>query len=279
MTDSGMSAAALRVVAAGWGTTVQDHGRRGMAHLGVPSAGAVDREAHDRSNRLVGNPPGAATIETRGGLVIEALRPVIAATSADGQRHTLQSGDTIRIDPADGQMWAYLALRGGIETEPVLGSRSTDTLSGLGPAPLADGDAVDVGRDPGTDLVAEQAPVRAPEPTVRLWAAPRAMWFRGGRDALVSRRWLVSSDVSRVGVRLSPGVFERDPEAPSEMASEGLIAGAVQITPAGEPIVMLADHPTTGGYPVIGVVDPLDLPIVAQAVPGTTIRFMAAGPG
>ena len=108
---------------------------------------------------------------------------------------------------------------------------------------------------------------------MRLWSAPRANWFRGGRDALVSGRWMVSNDVSRVGVRLSPGVFERDPSAPSEMASEGLIAGAVQITPAGEPIVMLADHPTTGGYPVIGVVDPFDLPIVAQAMPGSTIRF------
>ena len=136
-----------------------------------------------------------------------------------------------------------------------------------------------IGDDPGTDLVAEQAPVRPPEPTVRLWSAPRTEWFRGGRDALVSRRWLVSSDVSRVGVRLSAGDFERDPSAPEEMASEGLVAGAVQITPAGEPIVMLADHPTTGGYPVIGVVDPFDLPIVAQAVPGTTIRFTSAGPG
>ncbi len=274
-----MSTASLRVVTAGWGTTVQDQGRQGLAHLGVPSAGAVDREAHDRSNRLVGNPPGAATIETRGGLVIEALRPVVAATSADGQRHTLQSGDTLRIDPADGQMWAYLAVRGGIEVEPVLGSRSTDTLSGLGPAPIADSTVVRVGDDPGTDLVAEQAPVRPPDPTVRLWAAPRTEWFRGGRDTLVSRRWQVSSDVSRVGVRLSAGDFERDPSAPAEMASEGLIAGAVQITPAGEPIIMLADHPTTGGYPVIGVVDPLDLPIVAQAVPGTTIRFTSAGPG
>jgi len=274
-----MSTESLRVVAAGWGTTVQDQGRPGLAHLGVPPAGAVDRAAHDRSNRLVGNPPGAATIETRGGLVIEALRPVVAATSADGQRHTLQSGDTVRIDPADGQMWAYLALRGGVEIEPVLGSRSTDTLSGLGPAPIADGAVVRVGDDPGTDLVAEQAPVRPPEPTVRLWAGPRTAWFRGGRDALVSRRWLVSSDVSRVGVRLSAGDFERDPSAPEEMASEGLVVGAVQITPAGEPIVMLADHPTTGGYPVIGVVDPVDLPIVAQAAPGTTIRFTSAGPG
>ena len=274
-----MSAASVRVVAAGWGTTVQDHGRPGLAHLGVPSAGAVDREAHDRSNRLVGNPQGAATIETRGGLVIEAIRAVVAATSADGQRHTLQPGDTIRIDPADGQMWAYLALRGGIDIDPVLGSRSTDTLSGLGPAPIPAGAELRVGQDPGTELVTDQAPVRPPEPTVRLWSAPRTNWFRGGRDALVSGRWMVSNDVSRVGVRLSPGVFERDPSAPSEMASEGLIAGAVQITPAGEPIVMLADHPTTGGYPVIGVVDPFDLPIVAQAMPGSTIRFTSAGPG
>lgn len=274
-----MSSTSVRVVAAGWATTVQDHGRVGLAHLGVPTSGAVDRSAHDRCNRLVGNPPGAATIETCGGLVIEAVRPVVAATSADGQRHTLQSGDTIRVDPADGQMWAYLAVRGGIEVEPVLGSRSTDTLSGIGPLPIADGAVFGVGADPGTDLVTDQAPVRPPEPTVRLWSAPRTTWFREGRDALVAHRWTVTGDVNRVGVRLSPGDFARHPSAPSEMASEGLVAGAVQITPAGEPIVMLADHPTTGGYPVIGVVDPIDLAIVAQAKPGSSIRFTGAGPG
>jgi allophanate hydrolase subunit 2 len=191
----------------------------------------------------------------------------------------LQAGDTIRVDPAEGQLWAYLAVRGGIEVEPVLGSRSTDTLSGIGPAPIADGAVFGVGEDPGTDLVTDQAPVRPPEPTVRLWSAPRTAWFRDGRDALVANRWTVSGDVSRVGVRLSAGDFARDPSAPSEMASEGLVAGAVQITPAGEPIVMLADHPTTGGYPVIGVVDPSDLAIVAQAMPGSRIRFTGAGRG
>ncbi len=180
MMDSGMSAAALRVVAAGWGTTVQDHGRRGMAHLGVPSAGAVDRDAHDRSNRLVGNPPGAATIETRGGLVIEALRPVIAATSADGQRHTMQSGDTIRIDPADGQMWAYLALRGGIEIEQVLGSRSTDTLSGLGPAPTG-------GRRCGRCRPTIRAPISSPSRRPSAPGTDRATVGSSARDVVPRR--------------------------------------------------------------------------------------------
>ena len=274
-----MNDATIRVVAAGWATTVQDRGRVGLAHLGVPTAGAVDRSAHDRSNRLVGNGLDAATVETRGGLVIEALRPAVVATSADGQRHTLQRGDTLRVDVADGQMWAYLAVRGGFDVPSVLGSRSTDTLSGIGPARLTDGTGLPVGDDPGTDLLAEQAPVRPPEPLLRLWPGPRTAWFRDGVHALLSRRWTVGTDVSRVGVRLSPGEFARDPSAPTDMASEGLVAGAIQVTPSGEPIVMLADHPTTGGYPVIGVVDPDDLPIVAQAPPGSTIRFTTPGRG
>ncbi len=274
-----MRAPSIRVLAAGWGTTVQDLGRAGFAHLGVPTAGAVDRAAHDRGNRLVGNDAGAAALETRGGLVISALRSVITATGADGSRHTLQAGDTLRVDPVDGQMWGYLAVRGGFEVGQVLGSRSTDTLSGIGPPPIADGSQLDVGDDPGTDLAADQAPVRTREPLVRLWVGPRTEWFRDRRDALVAHRWTVSSDVSRVGVRLSPGAFPRDGSAPVDMASEGLVMGAVQITPSGEPIVMLADHPTTGGYPVIGVIDPDDVPIVAQAVPGSTIRFTRAGPG
>ena len=116
---------------------------------------------------------------------------VVAATSADGQRHTLQPGDTVRIDPADGQMWAYLAVRGGIEVEPVLGSRSTDTLSGLGPAPIAAGAVLRVGDDPRTDLVTDQAPVRPPEPTVRLWAAPahRLVPRRAGRPGVAAAGW------------------------------------------------------------------------------------------
>lgn len=266
----------IRVTEPGWGTTVQDLGRVGLAHLGVPRAGAVDRAAHDRANRLVGNEVGAATFETRGGLVIEALRPLVAATSADGQRHTLSTGDRLRVEAHAQAGWTYVAVRGGIDVAPVLGSRSHDTLAGLGPPPIVAGSAFTVGPDPGGELVADHAPARPPERVVRLWEGPRTDWFVDGLDALTARRWIVGNDISRVGARLEPGRFERTPHAAEQMASEGLVAGAIQITPRGEPIVMLANHPTTGGYPVIAVVDPDDLQIVAEAIPGASVRFVAA---
>lgn len=266
----------LRILEAGWSTTIQDLGRHGFAHLGVATAGAVDAGDHGLANRLVGNDERAATIETAGGLVIEAIGAIVAATSGDGNRHTLRPGDRLRVDTPDDAMWSYLAVRGGIAVEPVLGSRSRDTMSGLGPPAIAPGGELRVGDDPQTAIAADLAPVRQRSRRVRLWPGPRVDWFAGGLDALVGREWTVGSDVSRVGVRLSPGAFEPTSAMPDHMASEGLVVGAIQITPAGEPIVMLANHPTTGGYPVIAVVDPDDLAAIAQSRPGTTLRFVPA---
>lgn len=265
----------LTIVEPGWSTTIQDIGRRGYAHLGVPAAGAVDRRAHDLTNRLVGNPVGAATLETTRGLVVEAIRPLVVAISTDGARHTLKEGDRLQVDAPSGGMWGYLAVRGGITVERVLGSRCHDTLSGLGPPQLVSGHQLPVGPDPQTELAADLAPVRLQESTVRVWPGPRADWFSDGLGCLVDREWTVQTDVSRVGVRLQVGQFDRiDDDAASTMPSEGLVEGAIQITPAGEPIVMLANHPTTGGYPVIGVVDPLDIGSVAQLRPASTVRFV-----
>jgi hypothetical protein len=129
--------AALRIVQVGFATTVQDRGRNGLAHLGVPVAGAVDGRTHDLVNRLVGNTPDAATIETMGSLVVEALRPVVIATSTDASRQTLSAGTKVRVDAPPGSVWAYLAVRGGVAVESVLGSRSHDTLGGVGPPALA----------------------------------------------------------------------------------------------------------------------------------------------
>lgn len=268
---------ALRVVDAGWGSTIQDLGRHGMAHLGVPAAGAVDRHSQSLVNRLVGNSANAATFETRQGLVIEAIEPLVVATSEHGSRQILQPGEQLSVDAPAGSMWAYLSVRGGIEVDAVLGSRSHDTLSGIGPPPISAGMTFDVGVDPRTDLVADHAPTRPNERVIRLWSAPRSDWFVGGLAAVTTCGWAVSGDVDRVGVRLAAGRFDRTPVASDQMASEGLIEGAMQITPAGEPIVMLANHPTTGGYPVIGVVDPSDVAIVAQAPPGSTLRFRPIG--
>ncbi len=268
---------ALRIVQVGFATTVQDRGRTGLAHLGVPSAGAVDRPTHDLVNRLVGNPPDAATIETMGALVVEALRPVVVAMSTDASRRTITAGTRIRVDAAPGSVWAYLAVRGGVTVEPVLGSRSHDTLGGVGPAPLVTDSFVPIGPDPDTPLTADHAPQPAPVAhRVRIWDGPQHDWFVGGVQNLIDRGWRVTNELSRVGVRLETGDFPRSTRARPRMPSIGLATGAVQITPAGEPIVMLANHPTTGGYPVIGVVDPDDLAVLAQTRPGAAVRFRRA---
>jgi biotin-dependent carboxylase-like uncharacterized protein len=269
--------AALRIVQVGFATTVQDRGRSGLAHLGVPGAGAVDRATHDLVNRLVGNPADAATIETMGALVVEALRPVVVAVSTDASRRTVTAGTRIRVDAAPGSVWAYLAVRGGVAVEPVLGSRSHDTLGGVGPDPLAIDSLLPVGSDPETPLAADHAPrPAAGERRLRIWDGPQHDWFVGGVQNLVTRRWQVTNELSRVGVRLEAGDFPRSTRAQPQMSSIGLATGAIQVTPAGEPIVMLANHPTTGGYPVIGVVDPDDLDVLAQTRPGAAIRFRRA---
>lgn len=265
---------ALRIVQVGFATTVQDHGRFGLAHLGVPTAGPVDRRAHDLMNRLVGNPVGAATIETMGALIVEALRPIVVARSTDASRHTLATGDRFRIDAPAGSVWAYLSVRGGIDVEPVLGSRSIDTLGHLGPEALGAGTLLAIGLDPGTDLVADHAPARRPvDQAVRIWDGPQHDWFVGGRQLLIERPWRITSELSRVGVRLESGDFQRSTRSDRQMSSIGLVEGAIQVTPAGEPIVMLANHPTTGGYPVIAVVDPDDLSSLVQCRPGATLNF------
>lgn len=269
--------AALRIVQVGFATTVQDRGRAGLAHLGVSAAGAVDRRTHDLVNRLVGNTLDAATIETMGSLVVEALRPVVIATSTDASRQTLGAGTRVRVDAPPGSVWAYLAVRGGIEVPSVLGSRSHDTLGGVGPPALAADTVIAAGPDPLTALAADHAPQRRPsEGRVRVWDGPQHDWFIGGIQGLIGRPWRVTSELSRVGVRLETGDFPRTTRAQPQMGSVGLTTGAVQVTPAGEPIVMLANHPTTGGYPVIAVVDPDDLSDLVQTRPGSSVHFRRA---
>lgn len=272
-----MSDAALRIVQVGFATTVQDRGRNGLAHLGVPAAGAVDGRTHDLVNRLVGNTPDAATIETMGSLVVEALRPVVIATSTDDSRQTLSVGTRVRVDAPPGSVWGYLAVRGGVAVESVLGSRSQDTLGGVGPPALATNSVIAAGPDPLTALAADHAPQRrSVEGRVRIWDGPQHDWFIGGIQCLVGRPWRVTNELSRVGVRLEAGDFARTTRAQPQMASVGLTTGAVQVTPSGEPIVMLANHPTTGGYPVIAVVDPDDLSDLVQTRPGASVHFRRA---
>lgn len=278
----------IEVVRAGALTTVQDLGRPGHAHLGVGRSGAVDRPSLALANRLVGNPGGAAALElTLGGLTVRARDSVTVALAGapcparlDGRAvamHTpitVAAGQLLEIGvPACG-VRTYFAVRGGLDFEEVLGSAATDLLSGLGPPPVRDGDRLTVrkatGPVPGVDVV--PVSVGAPEVVLRVVAGPRADWFSPQAVALLGEaRFHVTPDSDRVGVRLHGPVLDRVRD--DELASEGMVEGAVQVPPDGHPVIFLADHPVTGGYPVVAVVHPADVPLAAQLRPGDVVRF------
>lgn len=287
-----MTDRALVVVRPGMLTTVQDLGRPGYAHLGVPRSGALDPPAAALVNRLAGNPPGAAVLETT--LDGCALRPRSTVTAAVGGAPcpvsvggrpvawgapvVVPAGEVLEVGAVVAGVRSYVAVRGGIAVEPVLGSRATDLLSGLGPAPLAEGVVLPLGRPAGPPARVDAAPQPGPpaELVLRVAPGPRADWFTArGRYDLTARAYRVSPASNRIGLRTEGPALERAREG--ELPSEGMVLGAVQVPPDGRPVVFLADHPTTGGYPVIAVVRAADLPAAAQAAPGTPLRFAAVG--
>ncbi|MFD5783701.1 biotin-dependent carboxyltransferase family protein [Streptomyces sp. NPDC126933] len=287
-----MTDRALSVIRAGALTTVQDLGRYGHAHLGVPRSGALDLPALRLVNRLVGNPEGAAALETT--LSGCAVRPRCAVTVAvagapcpvtvDGRPAAwgapvrVPAGAVLDVGAAVSGVRGYVAFGGGIAVEPVLGSRSTDLLSGLGPGPLRDGAVLPLGRTVGRAAPVDGAPTQAPpaELVLRVRLGPRDDWFTAGAlRTLVTRAYRVSPASNRIGLRTEGPPLER--AVHTELPSEGLVTGAVQVPPDGRPLVFLADHPTTGGYPVVAVVAERDLPAAAQAAPGTPVRFVPAG--
>ncbi|MDT7846432.1 5-oxoprolinase subunit C family protein [Streptomyces justiciae] len=284
-----MTDRALSVVRAGALTTVQDLGRPGHAHLGVPRAGALDGPAAALVNRLVGNPPEAAVLETT--LNGCSLRPRSAVTVAvcgascpvrvDGRPVAwggpvrVPAGALLDVGAARHGVRSYVGVSGGIAVEPVLGSRSTDLLSGLGPAPLTDGAVLPLGSPTHLHARVDVAPQPAPptELVLRVTLGPRDDWFTPEAvRAFTSRTYRVSPASNRIGLRTEGPALDR--ARPGELPSEGMVLGAVQVPPDGRPVVFLADHPTTGGYPVIAVVRTEDLSAAAQAVPGTPVRFL-----
>ena len=279
----------LRVLSAGPLTTVQDLGRAGHMDVGVPPSGALDSAAHRLAQRLVGNPESAAGLEvTLGGLEVALGRAaVVAVTGAEadvtvagrlvatGVPVQAPAGARVRIGPVRSGLRAHLAVSGGIGGPELFGSRSADVLSGLGPAPLSGGDVVPLlaaGPGPGTWVDVAPMPPRPHVIEVRLHPGPRVDWFAAGEfDALCTRRYTVDPRSNRVGLRLAGTPLERVVER--ELPSEGIVTGAVEVPGDGVPLIFLADHPTTGGYPVIAVVEPGDLPALAQAAPGDVLAF------
>ncbi|WP_019631077.1 biotin-dependent carboxyltransferase family protein [Actinomadura atramentaria] len=285
--------AVLEVVRPGPLATVQDLGRPGLAHLGVPGSGAADAPALRLANRLAGNPEDAAGLElTFGGAALRFRRAAWAAAtgapapvSVDGRAapfnapFRVPAGGLVEVGAPARGVRTYVAVRGGLTPEPVLGSRSADLLSGLGPPPLAAGDAVPLGPVTGPGLALEPlrvdvAPVPEPpaEPRLRVLPGPRDDWFAAGAlAALTSAVYTVADASNRVGVRFDGPPLDRVRDG--ELPSEGMVTGALQVPPDGRPILFLADHPTTGGYPVIAVVTTADIPVAAQLRPGTKVRF------
>lgn len=291
MTYPGMLGGSLRVLAAGPATTVQDLGRPGVASLGVSPSGALDPGALRLANRLVGNPESRAGLEiVLGGFVaVPEMDLWIAVTGAwgsirvggravDGHRAVhVPAGGILEIDHATHGLRFVLAVRGGIDAPQLLGSRATDTLAALGPAPVVDGSVLTVLPTPRRRLPAlDIFPWTAPDQGERIIGAasgPRLDWFDDeSRRRFFEQSWTVTADADRIGMRLDGEPLRRLDEE-RELASEGMVAGAVQIPPSGLPTILLADHPVTGGYPVIAVVGAADRDALAQLRPGQSVRF------
>ncbi len=283
---------ALLIRAAGLLTTVQDLGRWGHQAYGVPVAGAMDTESHRIANALVGNEPGAATLEvTLSGPVLEADGPLtIAVAGADidvsvGSRvehpplvARVGDGERIAFGRRHAGARAYLAVAGGIDTPVVLGSRGADLrggFPGLAGRPLRAGDRLPVGAAAGRPGRVAAAPLcRRPSPgggaVLRVLPGPHA-----GRDGLFDRlcagAFSVSQRSDRMGYRLEGRSIEAPPAG--DLLSMPTASGTVQVLPEGTPILLMADRQTTGGYAQAGVLITADLPVAAQLAPGDHLRF------
>ncbi len=271
----------IEVLATGGPATIQDLGRPGYAHLGVGRSGAADRAALRLANRLVGNAAGAAGVEiTLGGFAFVAIRPVtVALTGAVvagrlgwGAAVSLAAGERVTLGRPAAGLRSYLAVRGGVAVEPVLGSRSTDTLGGLGPPPLRTGDRLPAGEDIAEAISGAVATPAPASRSVTVIPGPREDWFDPAAiEKLTAAAWRVGADADRVGLRLDGPRPARRRDG--ELATEGTRPGAIQVPPDGRPIILGPDAPVTGGYPVIAVVADADLDAVGQLGPGDEVRL------
>ena len=298
--------AAIEFVSVGLQTLVQDGGRRGMAGLGISSSGALDAAAMHQANRLVGNPPNTAVLENVLGQVrmrshgattvaVTGAQTPLSLHSTHGavwpvDSHApiaLNDGDVLQLHAPEAGVRSYIAVRGGWQVEPVLGSCATDTLAHIGPQPLQVGQFVAV----GNALPAEQ--LQAVEPAVKshlnlprtgdlvvldVVLGPRTDWFTAAAlDNFSTQEWSVTPQSNRVGIRMA-GAQPLERARHDELPSEGTVAGAIQVPINGQPVLFLADHPLTGGYPVIGAVASYHLGLAAQIPVGCRVRFKVVAP-
>lgn len=292
----------LRVLKVGLFASIQDRGRFGYSDMGLGSAGYADRGSAALANRMVGNPAGAAVVEVAlGGFEIEATAAVILAVTGaicdvrisgpDGRYSRgsavlevidLQAGERLNLGTPSRGLRNYIAVRGGITVKPVLGSRSWDSLAKLGPEPLTAGAVLPVGTVteswPIVDAVAPPLTDDAP-PRLDILRGPRDDWFTADALALlVGQDYMVTPDSDRVGMRLGAAVPLRR-RIEEELPSEGVETGSLQVPREGFPVLFLADHPVTGGYPVIAVLSQASVDRAAQLRPGDLVRFGLVGGG
>jgi biotin-dependent carboxylase-like uncharacterized protein len=284
----------LEILRTGPLAVVEDLGRPGLAHLGVGPSGAADRRSHTLANRLVANPDDRATIEVtfggfaarvRGGDVDIAVTGADTNPDIDGKLfgtnsiHHVRNGQVISLGTPRAGLRTYLAVRGGVCVTSVLGSRSYDVMSSIGPSPLQAGDVLPVGEHTDDYPELDQAPVAAiSEQLVELLVVPgpRDNWL-ADPDALVHTVWMASDRSDRVGMRLEGRPLQhRWPDR--QLPSEGATRGAIQVPPNGLPVILGPDHPVTGGYPVVGVVADEDIDKAAQVRPRQYVRLHWARP-
>nr|WP_277987177.1 biotin-dependent carboxyltransferase family protein [Microbacterium esteraromaticum] len=296
--DAGVAPAAgraIEVVRPGLQLLVQDLGRPGYAAQGVSASGAADRTALRDANRAVGNPPGAAALESVGAVALrfrgEGVAAVTGATGdlsmtdargderpiAHGIPFATRDGDELVLGSPTRGLRYTIAVRGGLAVPAVLGSRSSDTLGGVGPAPLTAGDVVAVGADAidAVDVFPWERMLPAPGDLVDLdiTVGPRDDWFtEGALRVLTAQEWRVTSQSDRVGMRLQGDVPLERARA-GELPSEGVVTGAIQVPSDGQPVLFLADHPVTGGYPIIAALTEASLDLAGQLPPGARVRF------
>ncbi|KTT42103.1 acetyl-COA carboxylase [Pseudomonas oryzihabitans] len=293
----------LEILSPGLRTLLQDLGRPGQTGQGVSASGALDRGALRAANRAVGNAPDSGCLEILlGGFACvchgQALVAVTGAPAplevltragrrlqpAPYQPFLLEDGDRLSLGSPPTGLRSYLALRGGFAVAPVLGSLAFDTLANVGPAPLAAGDRLGFYPMVGGAAVScsETAPLALPsaeqEVVLDVVLGPRSDWFTpAALETLAAQTWRVTPQSDRVGIRLA-GETPLERQVAGELPSEGTALGAIQVPPNGQPVLFLADHPLTGGYPVIGAVASHHLDLAGQIPVGARIRFNPLGP-
>jgi 5-oxoprolinase (ATP-hydrolysing) subunit C len=271
--------------------TVQDAGRRGFMHLGVPPGGALVPDALARANVAVGNDPGAPALEIVGRVGVTSEdgldRRAVVVGIDDGARHELSPGEAFELASSDAARVRYLAVAGGIDVPIVLGGRGTllvARMGGLDGRVLRVGDVLPAGdAEPraisSTERAATPAPIALPPPAsasadivLRVLAGPDH--DAAALDSLVAATFRIGAATDRVGARL---VGHHMQTALTVARSRPMVRGAIQIPPSGEPIVLGPDHPTTGGYPVIAVVITSDVGAIYTRSAGASVAFALAG--